>query len=293
MSWVHTHSCELTHSPARVFRALTDRTELTSWFAQHAAPGTAPGESFRFWGRHTLGVPTAEEATQRLTRFEADSVVAFTWRLYQTATEVTLTLAPAADGAGTKLTLRHEIQDELGVPRSRELIDDLWRFSLGNLSCHLAGGAGIVLPDYADPAPEVRMVITIEAPPEAVFRALIEPESINRWFGTTSAVVEPRLGGRYDLKWQYKVDGNEVHGGPTTILEFVPNRKLTLDWPDWRGDTSVTGQTITWLLEPTGRGTRVTLVHAGFSRTTDISDYPFGWVYFLDELTKAVTGGIT
>ena len=288
MSWTHEHSCTLTATPARVFRALADRTELTSWFAEHAAPGTASGESFRFWGRHTLGAPSAAEATQQLTRFEPDTAVAFTWRLHDTDTEVTVTLAAEPDGASTKLTLRHEIRGELGVPRSRELIDDLWRFSLGNLSCHLAGGGGIVWPDYADPAPEVRMVITIEAPPEAVFRALIEPEQINRWFGTTSAIVEPKVGGRYDLHWQYKVDGKEVHGGPTTILEFVPNRKLVLDWPDWRGDTSVTGQTITWLLEPAGSATRVTFIHAGFSRTTDISDYPFGWVWFLDQLKKAI-----
>ena len=37
-----------------------------------------------------------------------------------------------------------------------------------------------------------------------------------------------------------------------------------------------------------GIGTRVTFIHAGFSRTTDISDYPFGWVWFLDQLKKAI-----
>ena len=171
--------------------------------------------------------------------------------------------------------------------RAKELVDDHWKFTLGNLVAHLAGGAGIVRPDYTDPAPTVRLTIIIAASPEAVFRALIEPEQINRWFGTTSAIVEPMVGGRYDLQWQYKVDGEEVHGGPTKILELVPDRKLVLDWPDWRGDTTVTGQSITWLLEPVVGGTEVTLIHAGFTRTADISDYPFGWVWFLDELKKA------
>ena len=291
MSWTHEHSCTLTASPHLVFRALTDRGELTRWFAEHASPGTGPGATFRFWGRHTLGAPSEAEATQRITRFEPGAALGFTWRIYHTETEVTITLAAESDGTGAKLTLRHQIEGELDVPRARELIDDLWKFSLGNLSCHLAGGQGIVLPDYTDPAPAVRLTIMIDASPEAVFRALIEPEAINRWFGTSSAVVEPQQGGRYDLNWQYKVDGRDVHGGPTTILEFVPYRKLVLDWPDWRGDATVTGQTITWLLEPVGSRTRVTLIHAGFSRTTDISDYPFGWVYFLDELKQAVQGG--
>ncbi len=291
MTWTHEHSCKLPASAERVFRALTHREELTCWFAEHAAPGTTSGGSFRFWGRHTLGVPSAMDATQQLTRFEPDTAVGFTWRLYQVETEVTIVLAADGDGTSTKLTLRHEIHCDLGVTRGRELIDDLWKFTLGNLACHLAGGAGIVLPDYADPAPEVRMTITIDASPEAVFRALIEPEAINRWFDTTSAIVEPQVGGRYDLQWKYKVDGQEVHGGPTKILEIVPSRKLVLDWPDWRGDSTVTGQTITWLLEPSGSATQVTFIHAGFGRTTDISDYPFGWVYFLAELTKVAQGG--
>jgi uncharacterized protein YndB with AHSA1/START domain len=126
----------------------------------------------------------------------------------------------------------------------------------------------------------------IEAPPTTVFRSLLEPEAVNRWFGSRSAVVEPRLGGRYELNWSYQVDGRDVVGGPTRILEFTPYQKLVLDWPDWRGDSSVTGQTITFLLEPFGNGTPLTFVPAGFGRTTNISDYGFGWGWFLGELTR-------
>jgi uncharacterized protein YndB with AHSA1/START domain len=126
----------------------------------------------------------------------------------------------------------------------------------------------------------------IDAAPDVVFRALIEPERIDRWFGSRSAVVEPRVGGRYHLNWKYQVDGVDVTGGPTRILEMVPNRKLVLDWPDWRGDAKVTGQSIAFHLEPAGEGTRVTFIHGGFGRTTDMSDYPFGWLHFLGALRK-------
>ena len=34
--------------------------------------------------------------------------------------------------------------------------------------------------------------------------------------------------------------------------------------------------------------TRLTFVHAGFERTTDISDYGFGWPWFRTPLTDAV-----
>ncbi len=82
----------------------------------------------------------------------------------------------------------------------------------------------------------------------------------------------------------------DVEGGPTSILEMVPNERLVTDWGDWRGDPDVPPQTITWLLEPAGAGTRVTVVHGGFVRAADISDYPFGWGSFLAELKKHLQG---
>ena len=284
MTSTYEHTFELPAPPDRVYRAWTDSTELTRWFAERADLSVAPGGRFRFWGKYTLGCPAEGEARQTITRLEPGRTLGFTWGLYQVDTEVTVSLT--AEEKGSKLALSHRIDGDLGVSRPRELIDDLWRLSCGNLAKHLEGGAGLMLPDYSDPKPEVRLTVSIAAPPEVVFRALIEPEAINKWFGSKSAVVEPRVGGRYDLNWTYKVDGKEVAGGPTHILEFVPNRKLVLNWPDWRGDASVTGQTISFLLEPAGQGTRVTLVHAGFSRTTDMSDYPFGWVWFLDGLVR-------
>ncbi|MBK6423328.1 MAG: SRPBCC domain-containing protein [Gemmatimonadetes bacterium] len=284
MSWTHTQVFALPAPPVQVFRALTDMSELTRWFAESVEVGRVAGEPYRFWGRHTLGVPTAREATQALTRFAPGTGLGFTWRVSGVETEVGMVLAPGKDGSGTALTLTHRVDGDLGMSRARELIDDHWKLAMGNLQAHLAGGEGLMLPDYRDPAPEVRLTITIAAPPAKVFRALVEPEAVNRWFGSTAAVVEPRVGGAYTLGWRYQVDGREVAGGPTRILEFVPDRKLTLDWPDWRGDATVTGQQITFLLEPAGGGTRLTFIHSGFGRAADVSDYPFGWQYFLGTL---------
>jgi uncharacterized protein YndB with AHSA1/START domain len=289
MSFTHTHGWTLPATPDRVFRALTDPAELTTWFAEEVQIEPRANGVYRFWGRHTLGTPPREDARQTITRFEPNSVLVFSWPINEVDTDVTFTLAP--DGAGTRLTLVHQVAGDLGVPRQRELIDDHWRLAIGNLSAHLGGGAP-VLPDYFDPTPEIRMTMPLDAPPSTAFRALIEPERINRWFGAKSAVVEPRVGGRYDLDWTYKVDGTDVVGGPTKILEMIPGVKLVLDWPDWRGDVSVVGQTITFLLAPDGKGgTTLTFVHAGFGRTTDMSDYGFGWRHFLDQLQKEVTRG--
>jgi len=45
-----------------------------------------------------------------------------------------------------------------------------------------------------------RLSIEIEAPPSAVFRALTDPEQLNRWMAA-AARVEPRVGGVFDLGW--------------------------------------------------------------------------------------------
>lgn len=289
MTWTYEHSWKLEASPERVFGALTRADELRRWFAQHVDLNLAPNGPYRFWGKHTLGNPPERDARQALTRLEPGRALGFTWTLYGVPTSVDIALA--ADGEVTRLTLRHHVNGELPLPRPKELIEDHWRLAFGNLAAHLAGGSGIVLPDYADPAPEVRLSISVDAPREAVFRALIEPEMISQWFDAPSAVVEARTGGRYALGWTYKVDGQDVEGGPTKILELVPNEKLVLDWPDWRGDASVSGQKITFYLEPEGAGTKVTLVHSGFGRTADISDYPFGWVYFIGKLGALFRAG--
>lgn len=288
MTWTLEHTWTLAAPAATVFAALTEPAQLTQWFAEQADVHAAAGGHYTFWGRHTLNAPSAGDARQRITRFEPGRALGFAWPLYGVPTTVEIALAP--EGNDTRLTLHHHVEGELPTRRQKELLSDHWKLAFGNLAAHLAGGSGIVLPDYTDPSPEVRLSILIDAPREAVFRALVEPEIVSRWFDAAAAVVEPRAGGRYSLGWKYQVDGVDVEGGPTRILEYMPPAKLVLDWPDWRGDKSVDGQRITFLLEPEGQGTRVTFVHSGFERTADMSDYPFGWVYFMGKLRDVASG---
>ncbi len=72
-------------------------------------------------------------------------------------------------------------------------------------------------------------------------------------------MVEPHEDGRYSYGWRYDVNGRQVEGGPTKILEVVENSKLVTDWPDWRGNTNLRApQRVTWTLEWIGEQTRVT-----------------------------------
>ncbi len=287
MSWTHDYKVKLEAAPATVFTALTTGSALTVWFAEHAQPGAATGENFAFWGRHSLETPTQTQATQRIIAFDAGRRLGFSWAIHGVKTTVNIALTEEGDGC--QLALRHEIHGSLPASRERELIDDHWRLAFGNLAAYLAGGAGITLPDFTDRSPSVQQQVVIETTPARVFAALTTPALVNQWFGSKGAEIEPKAGGKYALNWQYKVDGRDVVGGPTTILEYVDGERLVLDWPDWRGDATVKGQTIAFSLEPHGEHTRLHFVHAGFGRPTDISDFPFGWNWFLSELRKVAT----
>jgi uncharacterized protein YndB with AHSA1/START domain len=288
-SWLHEFSTPIAAPRAAVWAALTEPHQLERWCAEHVKVGQEPGEPWQLWGRHSLGAPVNPEPSDRLLEQQAPQLLRYSWLLEGCPTEVTIELQEEGD-AGTRVSVRHRLSRPLPHPRPAELIDDYWRLALGNLGAHLVGDGGVVRPDFSDPRPEIRLSIQIDAPPEAVFSALMDPEALRQWVGATAPVVEPRVGGTYSYGWSYPINGKEVTGGPLTILELEPNRLLVTDWPDWRGDASMPMQRIEWHLEPEGKGTRVTVIHAGFTRAADLSDYPFGWAHFAAALKAWVEG---
>jgi uncharacterized protein YndB with AHSA1/START domain len=267
----------------RVFRALTDESELTCWFAQHVEVEPQAGGEYRFWGVHTHGAPLRAQANQKVVRIEAPRLLVFSWPLAGCDSEVTLELEESTEangGASTVLKGRHHFPAAPAVPRPLDLIDDLWRMTLANLRAHLAGDSNVCLPDFSDPITRLRQTVLISASRAQVFKALLDPAFLEKWLAS-KAVVEPRVDGRYSYGWQYEVRGKTVAGGPTKILELVEDTRLVTDWPNWRGDPDMPMQRVTWLLEAVGDQTRVILIHEPFERTADLSDYPQGWVGFL------------
>lgn len=280
----HTFTWQIAAPPDQVFAALTEPDELKAWFADGAEVEPRVGGAFRFWGPHVYGAPRA--GNQALTRFEPGRALAFTWEIEGRPSEVTLELSPGdpeKNGGGTTVAGTHVFSEAPAIGRAKEMVDDLWRIHQGNLMAHLAGGEGLCRPDYASREPEIHCSIVIEAPVEKVFRAFIDPELLKAWIAS-EPVVEAREGGRYSYGWRYEIGGRPVEGGPSRILEYVENQRLVTDWPDWRGDPGVPLQKITWLFDDLGGRTRVTVIHDGFMRAVDISDYPFGWGAFLQSL---------
>ena len=290
------HDFFLPASTTEVFRACTEPERLRVWFAEHCEVDPRVGGSYRFWGRHTLGMPDADQADQQITVWNPGSSLGYRWTWLGVATEVEMSFAEGdepswhcvGEGApsprkGTTLTVEQRFEKPLPLPRPEHAADDFWRLTMGNLAAHLGGGGDVVLPDFGAADAVVRLSIEIDAPPSDVFRALTEPQMLNRWLAK-AATVDPKVGGVFDLGW------SDVEGASSKILAMETDRLLSITWPDWRGTAGVPDQTVTWRLEPLAGGarTRVEFTHEGFERTVDRSDYQQGWVGFLDALARVV-----
>jgi uncharacterized protein YndB with AHSA1/START domain len=132
--------------------------------------------------------------------------------------------------------------------------------------------------------------VEIAATPERVFAALTRSDEVPRWWGsdeayhTTAWSADVRVGG----KW--RAEGRGADGKPFTVAgefrEVDPPRRLVFTWkPDW--DTAVT--TVSYLLEPVGDGTRLTLRHDGFAgRVEALRGHTQGWELVLGWLGEHV-----
>lgn len=92
-------------------------------------------------------------------------------------------------------------------------------------------------------------------PPERVWRALTDPEQLAAWLMPND--FAPAVGHRFTFRTDPRpgFDGI-VH---SEVLALEPPRRLRISWRGGGLDT-----TVTWTLEPEGRGTRLFLEHAGF-----------------------------
>lgn len=107
---------------------------------------------------------------------------------------------------------------------------------------------------------EVRRTIEIRAPRERVWAALTRPEELLRWFPTQHAAFDLRPGGLASFVWE--------EGADEAVIDVVePPARLVFRWRPAGLDRPYT--TVSFDLEETEGGTRLTLVESGFTSLPD------------------------
>jgi uncharacterized protein YndB with AHSA1/START domain len=105
---------------------------------------------------------------------------------------------------------------------------------------------------------ELRFEVTYPHTPEQVWGALTDPKALAAWLMPND--FAPVVGHRFTFRappqpWFDGVVRCEV-------LAVEPPRRLSYSW---QGGPMPSPTTVTWTLEPVSEGTRVCLVHAGFT----------------------------
>ncbi|WP_407560509.1 SRPBCC domain-containing protein [Streptomyces sp. 184] len=134
-------------------------------------------------------------------------------------------------------------------------------------------------PEPADPT-EIRLDTFLPHPPRKVWRALTDPALRARWLMPGDFRLE--VGHRTTMRALPRPGTGFSGTVAEEVLAYEPERMLRVRWADAgtapaHGTGTGTGTdadadagggaadwTITWTLEPEGRGTRLFLVHAGF-----------------------------
>lgn len=140
--------------------------------------------------------------------------------------------------------------------------------------------------------------IYIAAPPEVVFRALVDPELVIKWWGGQGAEQSFRCTDfRSDLRpgGSWRSNGVDGQGCPFEVtgeyLEIDPPHLLVATWvASWAGPVKTT---VRWELKSTGDGTLVRHQHSGLAAHPQISKGFRGWPRLMGWLRAFLETGET
>lgn len=139
---------------------------------------------------------------------------------------------------------------------------------------------------------QATLVRRIAARPDLVFQALITAEAIAEWWGpqdgtATAAVSDPRVGGRYEVRFTTNDGVEHVCGGE--YLEIARPERLILSWRWLAGGVDDERDRVSRVelrLRAIDIGTELTLVHSELCTEDSARAHEGGWAGSLVKLIQ-------
>ncbi len=141
--------------------------------------------------------------------------------------------------------------------------------------------------------------IHIAAPPERIFKALIDPKQVLQWWTSDDCQIEdfamdPRPGGgwRYDTKQtKMNVNGVSKFHCEGEVLEYDPPRVLAYTWiANWH-EHPAQRTVVRWELAASKGGTLLRVTHSGLANLpVSRKDYSGGWPGVVEQIKKFIEG---
>ncbi|TDD67146.1 SRPBCC family protein [Actinomadura rubrisoli] len=133
---------------------------------------------------------------------------------------------------------------------------------------------------YRDGRALMRFERRLRHPAERVWRALTDPAELSAWLA--DADLEPRAGGKFELRWLNAGDDGERAVARGTVSAFDPPRLLELD-------SDIHGR-LRWELTPTPEGTLLVFTSDNRMPPEYLARTLAGWHVHLDYLADALEG---
>jgi uncharacterized protein YndB with AHSA1/START domain len=134
----------------------------------------------------------------------------------------------------------------------------------------------------------IELSTEIVAPPEAVFRALVDGDELVRWF-PSRAESDPRPGGAFTYTFEF-ADESQNHISSGSYREVQPNEKVSYPWKAPHGATEVE-----FRLRTSNGGTELHLEHTGWGESDEwvqsMENHRQGWSFFLGNLKAYLEAG--
>ena len=128
--------------------------------------------------------------------------------------------------------------------------------------------------------------LPINASPEKVWHALIDRETIKKYFFGTEAISDWKVGSPLIFQGEWEGKSYQDKGN---ILAAEPGRLLQYNyWSGFSGleDVVENYSLVTYELEPEGEGTKLTLTQKGFASQEALAHADAGWKMVLENLKK-------